>query len=339
MATQDWQAQQQAQAELKWVLTSQVPRVCSSDATNRGSPSDGDFPVLPTKHPSSPTLFTQPCFHAFARAKRHSRGTKVKAKNLTAIYSATSSQISQFRGGKLLMPLLTLHYTQAKDLLEISTERGSPMNRKSVKANPQREKNTTCPSPPVFSAFDFALTNRISFVYKVLTPIQLTKKPILTKFVTLPQFDQKSLASRCLYRCQNTAPSSLEKYTLVVSPGELKSRQLNSKTCAHSAQVSTYSQEKSSRGTGHAVQHPTHTRAGPCHEYFSPRPPRGQESPASMFLVSSLSDTEVRSGRRARRHAQLAQGTKGCAAQGPTRPWRAKLSAERWSSRSNTQVV
>lgn len=91
---------------------------------------------------------------------------------------------------------------------------------------------------PVFSDFDFALKNHSSFVYKVLILIQLTHRPLI-KFRALPQFDQKLHDSKRLNRCQNTAPSSLEKQTLAVSLGELKPRELNSKTCAYSAQVST----------------------------------------------------------------------------------------------------
>lgn len=73
--------------------------------------------------------------------------------------------------------------------------------------------------------------------------MQLTHRPLI-KFRALPQFAQKLRASKCLNRCQNTAPSSLEKQTLVVSLGELKPRELNSKTCVYSAQVSTDSQAK-----------------------------------------------------------------------------------------------
>lgn len=130
-------------------------------------------------------------------------------------------------------------------------------------------------SHPVFSAFDFALTNHSSFVYKVLTLIQLTHRSLI-KFRALPQFDQKLHASKRLNRCQNTAPSSLEKQTLVVSLGELKPRELNSKTCAYSSQVSTDSRARNPHAERAMLfQHPTHARAGPCHGHFSPRPPRG----------------------------------------------------------------
>lgn len=127
-------------------------------------------------------------------------------------------------------------------------------------------------SHPVFSAFDFALTNHSSFVYKVLTLKQLTHRPFI-KFRALPQ---KLRASKRLNRCQNTAPSSLEKQTLVVSLGELKPRKLNSKTRVYLAQVSTDSESRNRHAEcAMLFQHPTHARARPCHGHFSPRPPRG----------------------------------------------------------------
>lgn len=65
------------------------------------------------------------------------------------------------------------------------------MNRKPVKAAHREKENNTCSSPTCFPHLRFALTNHRSFVYKVLTPIQLTQRPLPVKFVVLLSFDQK----------------------------------------------------------------------------------------------------------------------------------------------------
>lgn len=107
-------------------------------------------------------------------------------KDSTSLHNLRT-QIPQFSGGKLTKD--PAHLTR-HNLLENSTERGNPVNRKPVKAA-HREKENTCSSPICFLHLRFALTNHRSFVYKVLVPIQLTQRPLPIKFVVLPSFDLK----------------------------------------------------------------------------------------------------------------------------------------------------
>lgn len=178
----------------------------SDPAANKsGSLSDGDSPVPPINQVTLLFTLHPALLPSFCRRKGTFPGNESEGKKLhsNAIHSANDfssskrlptslhnlrTQIPQLSGGKLTNA--PAHLTR-HNLLENSTERGNPMNRKPVKAAHREKENNTCSSPTCFLHLRFALTNHRSFVYKVLTPIQLTQRPLPIKFVVLLSFDQK----------------------------------------------------------------------------------------------------------------------------------------------------
>lgn len=200
------------------------------------------------------------------------------------------TQIPQLSDGKLTNA--PAHLTLNAVPKKFNRKGKKSYEQKTSQGCPQREKETnTCSSPPVFSYHDLHLEITGPLFTKFSLPLSSWSCLHLTRNYSL---------ERLLYRCQNTASSSLEKLTLVVSLGELKTLELNSKTCAYSARLSTYSQARN-RHAERAKLFNTHAREGRAVPRALLTPPASwPRSPASMFLVSSRSDTEVRSGRRAR---------------------------------------
>lgn len=113
------------------------------------------------------------------------------------------------------------------------------------------------------------------------------------------------------------------------------------------AQLSNYSPArgwKASRGSYHAVQHPTHARAGPRHGRFSPRPPRGRSCWRRCSQLVRCATRKWGRGRARGDMRSLAQRTIGARQRQPrARPGLVAAcedrSADRFSRRKNTQEL
>lgn len=222
-ATQGWQAQH-TQAECKWLLISQDPRVGSGREQEwvwRFSRSANQATTLLFRH-SPPT----PASILLPEERDSSWGTKSERKKLHSntlchqfhqfkkdsqlLYIIFERRFPNFVMASLLMPLLTLYSSQ--NLLENSTERGSPMNRKPVKAAHKEKKKPTPALPHLFSP-----TSICTWKSQVLCLQSSHSSPLPIKLCPCLHLTRNSSLGRLLYRCQNTASSSLEKSTLVVS--------------------------------------------------------------------------------------------------------------------------
>lgn len=142
---------------------SQDPRVGSGgeqewvSLRRRFSRSTNQVTLLFTLHPS---LLPSFCRRKGTFPGNESEGKKLHSNAIHSVNDFSSSKktpnflyiIFEHRFPNIVVVMPLAHLTR-HNLLENSTERGNPMNRKPVKAA-QREKENTCSSPPVFSTSD-----------------------------------------------------------------------------------------------------------------------------------------------------------------------------------------